>query len=295
MNKMLAVSVIAMVFSVGAAVAPVSGYRLVTPSQVYAEVIEEGVISADGFGVMPADKSASQAKLLARRAAIVDAQRNLVEIIQGVAVDAETAVSDMMTGSDVVRTKVSGLLKGAKIISEGVQADGTYMVTMEVDKFGASSLASVVMEQKAPVHPVAVVEPSRKEVKNYEKANVGNPQVGTYTGLVIDARGMDLAPTFCPNIFDTNGRGIYGVENVDRDYAANNGIVEYAVGNARWSEVESGRSRAGSIPLIVKAVEVKAAHVNKCDVVISVEDANKILVENQRSGFMNRYAVVFEK
>ena len=51
-------------------------------------------MTAIGYGYLPAGMPVGRAKLMARRAAIVDAQRNLVEIIKGTAVDAETSMEN---------------------------------------------------------------------------------------------------------------------------------------------------------------------------------------------------------
>lgn len=58
--------------------------------------------------------------------------------------------------------------------------------------------------------------------------------------------------------------------------------------------VELGTSRAGGNPLIIKIVSLRERATNKCDVIISAEDADKILIENQSSGMLTKYAVVFE-
>ena len=53
-------------------------------------------MTAIGYGYLPAGMPVGRAKLMARRAAIVDAQRNLVEIIKGTAVDAETSMENYL-------------------------------------------------------------------------------------------------------------------------------------------------------------------------------------------------------
>ena len=121
------------------------------------------------------------------------------------------------------------------------------------------------------------------------------PNDKPYTGLVINAKGSGVERTFCPAIFDTNGRAVYGVRNVDKTFAINHGVVSYAEGPAMWSEVGMGGSRAGNNPLYVDMVSLKVRTATPCDVIISVEDANKILAENERSGFLNNYAVIFMK
>ena len=54
-------------------------------------------------------------------------------------------------------------------------------------------------------------------------------------------------------------------------------------------------SRAGSNPLVIKASEVRGGKnsVNKVNAVISVEDADKILLANENSRMLENCAVVF--
>jgi hypothetical protein len=250
------------------------------------QYVSQETIKADGYGAMPIGIAASRAKIMARRAAIVDAQRNLVETIKGTAVDAETTVNNFMLTNDTITTKVSGIIVGAKVVEEEVTQDGLYHVIMSVPMYGAGSIADVVYNAVLPNNNVvAIAQPSRNFSATYVPSTV------SYTGLVIDATGNEVDRTFCPAIYDTNGRTIYGVYNVDKSYAISHGIVEY-VDNI--NNIDYAKSRAGDYPLIVKIVGMKTRIVNKCDVIISVEDADKILAENQKSKFLDKYLVVFK-
>lgn len=241
-------------------------------------------ITADGYGVLPTGIPIGRAKIMARRAAIVDAQRNLVETIQGTAVDSETTVNNFILTDDVVKTKVSGLIKGATVVDEELLEDNMYRVVMSVPMYGVGSVAEIAYDavignnqpQNIPMADNAFIE-------SY------TPAENMYTGLVIDASGSELEKTFCPAIYDTNGRVIYGVNNVDKDYAISNGIVEYS------NNINSLNTRAGVKPIVIKIVSLKPRVVNKCDVIISVNDADRLLAENQRSHFLDKYAVVFVK
>ena len=62
---------------------------------------ESSVIEVEGTGVAPANaRNAVQARMMARRAAVVDAYRQIAEQIAGVQVDAATTVEDMAVSSD---------------------------------------------------------------------------------------------------------------------------------------------------------------------------------------------------
>ena len=90
---------------------------------------EDGYITVEGYGVAPANaRTAGQARAMARRAAQLDAYRNIAEAVQGVNVDGETTVEEAMVTSDVIRTKVSALVKGARIVSEHAESDGSSVV-----------------------------------------------------------------------------------------------------------------------------------------------------------------------
>ena len=80
---------------------------------------ESSVIEVEGTGAAPANaRNAVQARMKARRAAVVDAYRQIAEQIAGVQVDAATTVEDMAVSSDVIKTNVSALVQGARIVDE---------------------------------------------------------------------------------------------------------------------------------------------------------------------------------
>ncbi len=72
-------------------------------------------------------------KLMAKRAAKMDAYRMLSERVKGVQIDSETFVSDMVTESDEIGAEFENFLKGAEPSSVNFNdADGVCEVTMEM-------------------------------------------------------------------------------------------------------------------------------------------------------------------
>ncbi|MDY6269585.1 MAG: LPP20 family lipoprotein [Selenomonadaceae bacterium] len=277
-------------------------------------------ISVQGMGVAPANaRTAAQARMLARRAAVVDGYRQIAEIVKGVNVSGETTVENMMVTNDIVKTKVSALVQGARVVSEEVTPDGGYIVNMEVSMFGVSdSLASAVLEKPAqqesfpePVANVApsapttvdvhvsvggtgstlpsVTTPSTPSLPSTTKpsgssaaAAPAGKAIGGYTGLIVDCRGLGLKPAMSPVIKNANGQAIYGYKNLDYDKVVSGGMAGYTSDMGR-------ASRAGSNPLVVKAVSLD----NGANPVLSVADANRVLIENGASGFLDATNVVF--
>lgn len=98
---------------------------ILTPSNV----IE---LSAVGMGVAPESTiSPSQALALAKRAAIVDAYRQLGEKMYGIRVNAQDTVRDMILQNSTIKTKVQALIRNAEI-TETVYKDGLCQVSMEL-------------------------------------------------------------------------------------------------------------------------------------------------------------------
>jgi hypothetical protein len=74
-----------------------------------------GLITAKGFGTVDLSQVTikSQAVMMARRAAQLDAQRNLAEQIRGVRLTGGTTMQEYEVSSDIVATRVKGFLRGA--------------------------------------------------------------------------------------------------------------------------------------------------------------------------------------
>ena len=124
------------------------------------------VITVTGEGIVPPNAiNHTQAKGLASKAAKADAYRKIGEFVNGVRVEGETTVENMLTTQDRVKMRVEATINGAKILDETFLSDGGYRITMQVPMFGkTNSLASAVFEKNSYVEPfpdpVFEVEPS---------------------------------------------------------------------------------------------------------------------------------------
>ena len=244
-------------------------------------------ITVQGMGVAPTYAvNAIQARMLARRAAVVDAYRQLAEMVKGVNVDSETTVENMMVTSDVTKTKVTALIQGARIVlATAVLPTNTVPTSFPAPDASvpASTPSSVqVNVQVTPGTTIPSVTTPSHQGSSAAAAPAGQA-IGGYTGLIVDCRGLGLKPVMSPVIKNANGEPIYGYKNLDSATVIANGMASYTTDLSK-------ASRAGSNPLVVKAVGLDNHNGNP---ILSVADANRVLIENGASGFLDRTNVVF--
>ena len=159
-------------------------------------------IEAEGSSIMDSSrfKLRNQAKLMAQRGAIVDAQRNLLEIVNGVLVEGQTTVKDLVVESDEVKTKVSGVLKGAVKIGKTTYEDGVATVRLRIPLY-ADGLAEAVDTTPAP----APADPNAPVAQDSLPKSVMLSVSGTYNPRLFptltDAQNKviwDMAQSFDP-------------------------------------------------------------------------------------------------
>lgn len=232
-------------------------------------------IEAVGVAPYPANAaSRAQARVQARRAAILDAQRQLVEQLYGVNIVSNSRLNERGLQEDVYAS-VQGMIQGALVVSERDWGD-SYEVTLRWNP-PAQPTSAPPAPTPEPHNPPRFVQPLP-----------ASPQ--GYTGVVIDARGLGLQPSMSPRIRDAYGNILWGDMEIDPQT-----VIEY--GLAGWARTQTDlnhatlRSRLGENPLWIKAIGVQGVARN--EVILSQSDAEQLLSENARSNFLERLAVVF--
>ena len=103
---------------------------------------------ATGYGSQNAfgRYTVGQRKLMAMRAAEVDAYRKLAEQVYGFNVDGNTTVADFVAQNDNVRAWVEAFIRGARIVEVVPAGDGNYKATVELS--GATRLIDCAVHSR---------------------------------------------------------------------------------------------------------------------------------------------------
>lgn len=254
---------------------------------------ERGVIVVEGFGVPPEDVTRGQGRLLAQRAAKADAYRNAVEFIEGVQVDSETIVQDYAVESDDIKTRVEGLVRGGEFISIEYGPDDICEVRLEVPltaQNGSDGLDSFLerpardrREEDSIDDIEQYLERDDREVDDRIDEEIDDRErISEYTGVIIDARGLNVEPALYPQIFDSEGYSLYGPNSVGPDNPSGvSSLVAYARDESRAKEID----RLGGNPIVIDAVSViERDGVKPTDVIVGSEAAeiiNELKASNQ--------------
>jgi len=220
------------------------------------------VVRARGTGVAdPGAENKAQARLMAERAAIVVAQRNLLEIIKGIRIDSDSKVENYLTTYDVIYTHVDGIIKGARLVgpTKFDSVAGTAEVEMEVALTGPQSVAEALtpaLAQPGVAEMVSSVSPAVQEFFRQ------------YSGLVLDAGNSGLKPALFPKIYDESGNLLLDT----RDYAGRHGeaVVQFVT---KLDQVLA-RPEFAHQPLVLKVKQVRGRL--GADIVLSRQDAERL-------------------
>jgi len=269
---------------------------IIVPSVALAD--DTGLLTAQGFGTVDAERyKGPQAKMLARRAAVVDGRRNLLEVIDGVRITSGTTVKDLTLESDLIGTRVKGMLQGAFVTSENLYEDsGSWIAEVEmaicmtggpkacVSKPTLAQLMQPELVAPAPSAMFMADNAVLSDGQSSEESSAASAlAAAASTGLIVDVTAQDFSPMLDVRVRTKDGKELYGP-----------GHVKSGSDWLHWAKsVDSARELTdivGSAPLVV-AVESMGA---SSELVVSQDIAIDIFQKNVKGGdFLNQGKVIF--
>ncbi len=217
----------------------------------------------------PRAKSPASARLTAKRAAKVDALRNLLEAVGGVRIDSETTVSSASASSDVIKTRIKGVVKAAIVVEVRELPDGSAEVVLEAP---ISGILAETVYGGMPDIGAAVLERPKKEAVN--------------TGLIVDAKGIGARPAMSPKIVDEHGAEVYGSRFVNKEFAVKQGIA----GFEKDLDVAKESERVRANPILIKAIRTSGKRGS--EIVIRNEDSKGLRDSSRNLSFLEETKVI---
>lgn len=232
----------------------------------------------------PDHRTVAQREQMAKRAAVVTAQRSLVEYLEGFAMVGDTLVKDGMVQYDVIRSVVSGFVKGSQVVFQEYNREkDTAIAMVKVGLHGPKGFASSIYEKMSsdPKLKAAL----KTDHKPFKTQAVRLDEV--YDGLIIDATEQNFRPALINRIFATKGDVLYDPTKISQKVLVEQGCGEYT--NSIDKAKAALAARGCKNPLVIKALGATSA----ADLQVNDDDAITIYSANQKGNFMAAAKVAF--
>ena len=215
--------------------------------------------------------------------------KNLRNVIKSVRIDADTLVQDLAIDNDFIMAEIESMIKSAQLVEKEYLSDGTVKITLQMSLYGGFS-------QLVLPHDIKILESIKILKKNTDKVASAplshdiqtdlNGGEKTYTGVIVDARGLKANPALAPIIQDENGENVFGPPVISREFAVQHGISGYST----TLETACRLPRVAGNPLTVKGLRAQGPGASV--IVISNSDASKLRRSSKHLEFLKQCRVV---
>lgn len=217
----------------------------------------------------------------------INAHHNLLEVAKAIRITGISRVGEYASTDDKIMAKLMDMVKKTSISCQEYITDGTVMVEIEMCLYGG--FAQLVLPQE--IEHVVNIKPLGNHQGDKSQSNGAQPlqlsdKKEIYTGLVVDARGIDADMVMAPKIMDENFQEVYGSAFVSREVAVQEGMCLYE------NDITSARQhpRVLDNPLTVRGLRTKNSLGS--DIIISNTDAMKIRSSSEHLMFLKQCRVI---
>ncbi len=232
----------------------------------------------------PEHRTAAQREMMAKRAAVVTAQRALMEYLEGFVMVGTTLVKDGMAQDDLIVSVVAGFVKGSQVVFQEYNKDAdTAIAVIKLGMYGPKGFASSFYEKMSS-------DPKLKEALKTDKAPFKAEAVKldtAYDGLIIDATSQNFRPALINRIFATKGDVLYDPAKISQKVLVEQGCGDYT--NSIDKAKAALATRGVKNPLVIKA----SGAVTSADLQVTDDDAVTIYSANQKGSFLAAAKVAF--
>ena len=243
-----------------------------------------GVVQARGISA-PIKKEAEKTPPNSPKAlseAKNDARIKLLETVKKIKIDTNRSVGGMAGKNKTIMTQIKDMVYDATEIEKfrKYMSDGSVEVLLQMDLQGG--FTQLVLPKE-----IRQIEGIKQIKRGANSTGVNtNSASEAHTGLLVDARNIELQPALVFKILDENLQEVFGPAFVSREFVVQQGMAAY------YTDMESAKSdpRINNKPLTVKAL--RTDYPSRCDIVISNADASKLKSASDHLVFLKESRVV---
>lgn len=228
-------------------------------------------ITTTGVGTPPVKSKSDThqlALIIAKRAAL----KKIRQLVQSIRIDSFSTLGALFHKNDIILAEIENLVKNTRIIDQQVYANGKVRVNMQLSLLGAFSQL-ILPEEIKQIESIKTIPPQKKETP-------------IFTGLVVDATGIETRPAMVYKIVDETGQEVYGPTFANRDSAVRQGMIGYIADLA----VAQQNKRVTFYPLVLKGLKTYFEAPSK--IVISNKDASKLRGTSEHLDFLRKCRVM---
>jgi len=223
------------------------------------------------FRPLEASSDGSAPSPLAVRKAVISARKQLLDIILSTRIDSRGTVSAYLSEDADLAARVRGMVQNSPLERPAIFDQSGDIRVFETFRGKLAELVlPTTIQFQSGIPPK--LSTSLEQQFDYQQASpevTGGGSI-SYTGVIIDARGLQVTPCLSPVIFGQDGVGAYGAFLVSRENAIKNGVVAYAT----TPDPAQLRNRVGSNPLIIRALNAYGSW--RTDLIISTPMAKLV-------------------
>ena len=220
-----------------------------------------GVVQARGISA-PIKKGAEKTPPNSPKAlseAKNDARIKLLETVKKIKIDTKHSVGGMAGNNKTIMTQIKDMVYDATEIEKfrKYMSDGSVEVLLQMNLHGGFTQLILPKE-------IRQIEGIKQINRGASSTGVDTNSVSkAYSGLLVDARSIELQPALVFKILDENLEEVFGPAFVSREFVVQQGMAAY------YTDIESAKSdpRINDNPLTVKAL--RTDYPSQCNIVIS--------------------------
>jgi hypothetical protein len=245
----------------------------------FQEAAINGYFEAEGYS------APGQSRFAAMIAAKTDAQRRLLELIKGAKVTSKTTIVNGVLNSDIMVSKVAGIVRGARMIDrEYDRGSGTAMIKLAI---GYKDFLDTALKDRQFKENFEKIATPKEPVFDVEDVIFEDIKESTYDSLIVDVSSVGMEPAYINRIY-SDGKVVFDPTKIPQQVFIQRGYSSYTTNQSKAKAILD--SFGAKNPLIIRAVSTTNI---KSDVKVSSQDASLISVNNSKNSFLESAKIVF--